>query len=129
MYVDSIHKKWISRISLILIQLLFLNSFVVQAQENSFEGKRPKVAVVLSGGGAKGFAHVGVLKVLEQEGIPIDIIVGTSGGSLIGGFYSLGFNAGVTIRTPFNEIVALKTNLFYSMNYPVRLRGLVQLCK
>jgi NTE family protein len=90
MYVDSIHKKWISRISLILIQLLFLNSFVVQAQENSFEGKCPKVAVVLSGGGAKGFAHVGVLKVLEQEGIPIDIIVGTSMGSLIGGFYSLG---------------------------------------
>jgi len=90
MYVDSIHKKWISRISLILIQLLFLNSFVVQAQENSFEGECPKVAVVLSGGGAKGFAHVGVLKVLEQEGIPIDIIVGTSMGSLIGGFYSLG---------------------------------------
>ncbi|WP_281350173.1 patatin-like phospholipase family protein [Maribellus comscasis] len=48
------------------------------------------MAVVLSGGGAKGFAHIGVLKVLEQEGIPIDIIVGTSMGSLIGGFYSLG---------------------------------------
>jgi NTE family protein len=54
----------------------------------------PKVAVVLSGGGAKGFAHIGVLKILEEEGIPIDIIVGTSIGSLIGGFYSLGYSAG-----------------------------------
>jgi NTE family protein len=54
---------------------------------------RPKVAVVLSGGGAKGFAHIGVLKVLEEEGIPIDIIVGTSIGSLVGGIYSLGYTA------------------------------------
>lgn len=53
----------------------------------------PKVALVLSGGGAKGFAHIGVLKVLEEEGIPIDIIVGTSIGSLIGGFYSIGYRA------------------------------------
>lgn len=54
---------------------------------------RPKVAVVLSGGGAKGFAHIGVLKVLEQEGIPIDIIVGTSMGSIVGGLYSIGYSA------------------------------------
>lgn len=55
--------------------------------------ERPKVALVLSGGGAKGFAHIGVLKVLEQEGIPVDIIVGTSIGSLVGGIYSLGYTA------------------------------------
>jgi NTE family protein len=55
--------------------------------------QRPKVAVVLSGGGAKGFAHIGVLKVLEEEGIPIDIIVGTSIGGLVGGIYSLGYSA------------------------------------
>ena len=54
---------------------------------------RPKVAVVLSGGGAKGFAHIGVLKVLEEEGVPIDIIVGTSMGSLVGGVYSIGYTA------------------------------------
>jgi NTE family protein len=52
--------------------------------------KHPKVAVVLSRRAAKGFAHIGALKVLEEEGIPIDIIVSTSMGSLIGGFYSLG---------------------------------------
>lgn len=55
--------------------------------------KRPRVALVLSGGGAKGTAHVGVLKVMEEAGIPIDMIVGTSMGSLVGGLYAYGYNA------------------------------------
>ena len=54
---------------------------------------RKKVALVLSGGGAKGMAHVGVLKVLEKAGIPIDIITGTSMGSIVGGLYAVGYNA------------------------------------
>lgn len=54
---------------------------------------RPKVAVVLSGGGAKGMAHIGALRVLERAGIPIDIITGTSMGALIGGLYSIGYDA------------------------------------
>lgn len=49
------------------------------------------VAVVLSGGGAKGVAHIGALKVIEEAGIPIDYIVGTSMGSIIGGLYSIGY--------------------------------------
>ncbi|MBI5586493.1 MAG: patatin-like phospholipase family protein [Deltaproteobacteria bacterium] len=53
------------------------------------EGKGPvKVALVLGGGAARGFAHVGVIRVLEQEKIPINLIVGTSVGSLIGGLYA-----------------------------------------
>lgn len=48
----------------------------------------PKVALVLGGGSAKGFAHVGVLRALEKEKIPIHMIVGTSVGSLIGGLYA-----------------------------------------
>jgi NTE family protein len=55
-------------------------------------GKRPKIAVVLSGGGAKGIAHVGFLKVMEQAGIHPDLIVGTSMGSIVGGLYALGFS-------------------------------------
>ena len=55
--------------------------------------KRAKVAVVLSGGGAKGMAHIGVLKVLERAGIPVDIVTGTSMGSIIGGLYAIGYNA------------------------------------
>lgn len=52
---------------------------------------RQKVAVVLSGGGAKGFAHVGALKAIEEAGIPIDYIVGTSMGSIMGGLYAIGY--------------------------------------
>ncbi len=51
---------------------------------------RPKIALVLSGGGARGGAHVGVLKVLEEKNIPIDMIVGTSMGSFVGGLYASG---------------------------------------
>ena len=49
---------------------------------------KPRVGLVLSGGASRGFAHVGVIKVLEEEGIPIDIIVGTSSGSLTGALYA-----------------------------------------
>lgn len=52
---------------------------------------RPRVGVVLSGGGAKGTAHIGALRVIEKAGIPIDIIVGTSMGSIVGGLYAIGF--------------------------------------
>jgi len=52
---------------------------------------RPTVALVLSGGGAKGATHVGVIRYLEEKGIPVDLVVGTSVGGLIGGFYSLGY--------------------------------------
>ena len=55
--------------------------------------KVKKVGVVLSGGGAKGMAHIGVLKVLEKAGIPVDIVTGTSMGSIIGGLYAIGYNA------------------------------------
>jgi len=55
--------------------------------------RRPKVALVLGGGAARGFAHVGVIRVLEQEKIPIDLIVGTSVGSLIGAIYAHDVNS------------------------------------
>ena len=58
-----------------------------------FSGERKKVAVVLSGGGAKGTAHIGALKVIERAGLPIDIVTGTSMGSLVGGLYAIGYNA------------------------------------
>lgn len=51
----------------------------------------PKIGLTLSGGGAKGAAHIGVLKVMEEVGIPIDCIAGTSMGSIIGAMYSLGY--------------------------------------
>jgi NTE family protein len=56
-------------------------------------GQRPRIGLVLSGGGARGLAHVGVLKVLERERIPIDVIAGTSMGAIIGGLYASGMDA------------------------------------
>lgn len=53
---------------------------------------RPKVGLALSGGGAKGFAHIGVLKVIEEAGLPIDCIAGSSIGSIIGGLYAIGYS-------------------------------------
>ena len=53
---------------------------------------RPTVALVLSGGGAKGTAHVPVIRYIEELGIPVDMVVGTSMGGLIGGLYSLGYS-------------------------------------
>jgi NTE family protein len=57
------------------------------------EVPRPKVALVLGGGAARGFAHVGVIRALEQEKIPIDLVVGTSVGSLIGAIYAADLNS------------------------------------
>ena len=76
-------KKHLSLI-LVLLPVLFL-ALPALAQE------RKKVGVVLSGGGAKGVAHIQALKVIEEAGIPIDYIVGTSMGSIIGGLYSIGY--------------------------------------
>jgi NTE family protein len=55
--------------------------------------KKPKIALALGGGAAKGFAHIGVIKILEQHGIKPDIITGTSAGSIIGSFYASGMNS------------------------------------
>lgn len=57
------------------------------------EQKRPTVALVLSGGGAKGAAHVSIIKYLEEQQIPVDMVLGTSMGGLIGGLFALGYTA------------------------------------
>lgn len=64
-----------------------------QSSESYNEYHRPKVALVLGGGGAKGASTVGVLKYVEQSEVPIDMIVGTSIGSIVGGLYSLGYRS------------------------------------
>ncbi|HUL62986.1 MAG TPA: patatin-like phospholipase family protein [Burkholderiaceae bacterium] len=74
-------------------------------------GKRPKICLVLSGGGARGAAHVGVIKVLEEYRVPVDCIAGTSMGAVVGGAYATGItvpemeaiNAGMTIEKLFKE--------------------------
>ncbi len=63
------------------------------------QSERPRIALVLSGGGAKGSAHIGILKVLEEKRIPVDIIVGTSMGSYVAGMYAMGLSAEEVERT------------------------------
>ena len=70
-----------------IIFVLFLGLAV------NVSAQRKKVGLVLSGGGAKGVAHIGVLQVLEKAGIPVDVIVGTSMGSIVGGLYAIGYTA------------------------------------
>ncbi len=55
--------------------------------------RRPRIGLVLAGGGAKGLAHIGVIKVLEEAGFDVDMVGGTSMGSIIGGLYALGYSA------------------------------------
>ena len=59
---------------------------------SNFKGKRPKIGLVLAGGGAKGFAHIGVLQLLDSLNIPIDFVAGNSMGGLVAGLYSIGYN-------------------------------------
>ena len=73
----------------LLIAMLFI--FGTNPSEANPYPQRKKVGLVLSGGGAKGMAHIGALKVIEEAGIPIDYVVGTSMGSIIGGLYSIGY--------------------------------------
>ncbi len=74
----------------VLFVFLFFSVLSIFSQDTI---KKPKIGLVLSGGGAKGFAHIGVLKVLEQAGVKIDYIGGTSMGAVVGGLYASGYSA------------------------------------
>ena len=77
--------------SIILTSILPLTA--IGAKLDPAPEDRPSVGLALSGGGARGAAHVGVLKALESLDIPIDYIAGTSMGAIIGGLYAAGYNA------------------------------------
>ena len=66
-----------------ILSILTFTSLCLSAQS---------IGVVFSGGGAKGLSHIGVLKALEENGIPIDYVAGTSMGAIIGGLYAIGLN-------------------------------------
>ena len=79
-----------------LLSFVFCQNITAQHVTDSIT--RPRVGVVLSGGGAKGFAHIGALKVIEEAGVPIDYIAGTSMGSIIGGLYAIGYSPETMIK-------------------------------
>lgn len=79
----------------VLLAVAILSSAVSASAQSRHRrrAQRPTVALVLGGGGAKGAAEVGVLKAIEESGVPIDYVVGTSIGSIVGGLYSLGYRS------------------------------------
>jgi NTE family protein len=103
--------------------LLSYNSIYTNAQGDT---GRPRVGLVLSGGGAHGIAHIGVIKVMEEAGLRPDIITGVSMGSIIGGLYSLGYSADslrkilksinwkliLSNKIPENKVIFLEKNHF-----------------
>ena len=106
---------------LLLMVLFFANSYSLIAQDSlvvyskrSFTGDRPKIGLVLSGGGAKGIAHVGFLRVMEEAGIRPDFITGTSMGSLVGALYAIGFSVdsieSMIYSQNWNEVLSNKIN-------------------
>ena len=85
-------RSWRGYIVLLLLALTNIEAFANEMTGDTIRPPRPKVGLVLGGGGARGAAHIGVLKYIEEIGLPVDYIVGTSMGSIIGGLYALGYS-------------------------------------
>lgn len=93
MDVQTLSSSPMSRYFALWVSLFLIATPSVAQVKNEDTPTRPKVAVVLAGGGAKGAAHIGVLKALEEMHIPVDIITGTSMGAYVGGLYATGMSA------------------------------------
>ncbi|MCR4582953.1 MAG: patatin-like phospholipase family protein [Prevotella sp.] len=111
-------KQWICACLLMVAGTLQLDAKTAETANTetaavSQQPPRKKVGLVLSGGGAKGAGLIGVIKVLEEAGIPIDIVTGTSIGSIVGGLYSIGYDA------------AMMDSIFRSIDWGFTLRDRV----
>lgn len=104
-------------ISLILATVVTLLVPLPAPAQGSVAGERPRVALVLSGGGARGFAHVGVLKALETARVPVDMVVGTSMGAIIGGLYA----SGMTAEELEREILGVEWGNLFNTREPRQL--------
>ena len=103
------------RKNLVLFFTIFLSFYLhSQVKEGFAVPKNPKIGLSLSGGGAKGFAHIGVLKVLDSLGVKVDYISGTSMGAIVGGLYASGYTGKeiekVVMETDFYTIIANEKN-------------------
>jgi NTE family protein len=86
-------KTYLNKSIALFIIILFGVASCVQKEAVQPQREPARIALVLGGGAARGFAHIGVLKILESNGIPIHMIVGTSAGSFVGSLYAYGLNA------------------------------------
>jgi len=103
-----VHMKYINN-KKIYLRILFLSSLFFLSTTFMAKEPRPKIGLVLSGGGARGLAHIGTLKLIDSLQIPIDYIVGTSMGGIIGGLYAAGYSGNEIERyaldADWNEIL------------------------
>ena len=98
MHILNTYRKWVKGLFIVaMVQLVVLMVNGLNAQEQN----EPKIGLVLSGGGAKGFAHIGALKVIDSLGIKIDYVAGSSMGAIIGSLYATGYS-GVQLEEIFN---------------------------
>ncbi|PLW96093.1 MAG: hypothetical protein C0591_09660 [Marinilabiliales bacterium] len=77
---------------ILLCWILPVKSIIGQDDTVTEKSKRPKVGLVMSGGGAKGWAYIGLLKVMQEVGLEVDYVAGSSAGSIVGGMYALGYH-------------------------------------
>lgn len=98
-----------------LLQFLAIGIFIIMSYTISAQETKPKIALVLSGGGAKGIAHIPLLQTLDSLNIVPDIIIGTSMGSVVGGLYAMGYSgdsiASLTHALKWEELLGGKTDL------------------
>ncbi|MBE0647117.1 MAG: patatin-like phospholipase family protein [Bacteroidales bacterium] len=87
-----IPRKIILMLALLAIPFLQMQTYAEDPPQEVEKSKRPTVGLVLSGGGAKGFAYIGLLKVLQETGLQVDYIGGSSIGSIMGGLYAIGYH-------------------------------------
>lgn len=93
----------------VILTMLFALLCVKGVAQDTSENRPPKVGLVLSGGGAKGLAHIGALKIIEESGIKVDYIGGTSMGAIVGALYASGYSAqqldSIFRNTDFNNLI------------------------
>ncbi|MDX1471058.1 MAG: patatin-like phospholipase family protein, partial [Flavobacteriaceae bacterium] len=115
------------RVRITIFLVLFLFTSIIEAQ-TSEDSDQPKVGLVLSGGGAKGFAHIGALKVIDSLGIKIDYVAGTSMGAIIGGLYAAGYSGQdldsifeqINIEDLVNDVLPRSSRTFYERDIAER---------
>lgn len=122
------------RLFKILLAISFLSVSITSYssdKDTTSVSERPKVGLVLSGGGAKGAAHIGVIKYLEEVGIPIDYIAGTSMGSIVGGMYALGYSSDeildIISDVDWDRLISNKVDrrkISYSNKYETRTQSI-----
>ena len=110
----------LARLGFVSLLVCFAVTWPAVADGSEVQTPRPKIAVVLSGGSAFGIAHAGVLEKIEEAGIPIDMILGTSMGSIVGGLYAAGYSpqdmqeliSDIDWNSLFMDSKALPQNMF-----------------